>query len=89
MCFLAESDLFAFNTLRIVYLVEKNTSIIDCIAHLLLMTLHSERCLIGRYPIWFTDVFSKSYFFFYQPSVELELWKRFHVFKKVKNISKF
>ena len=20
------------------------------------MTLHSERCLIGRYPIWFTDV---------------------------------
>ena len=63
--FLAESHLFAFNTLRIVYSVEKNTPIIDCITHLLLMTLHSERCLIGRYPIWFTDVF-----LFYQPSAE-------------------
>ena len=30
--------------------------IIDCITHLLLMTLHSECCLIGRYPIWFTNV---------------------------------
>ena len=48
------------------------------------MTLHSERCLIGRYPIWFTDVFS-----IYQPSLELELWKRFHVFKKVRSISRF
>ena len=28
-------------------------------------------------------------FSFYQPSVELELWKRFHVFKKVRNISRF
>ena len=28
-------------------------------------------------------------FLFYQPSVELELWKRFHVFKKVRNISRF
>ena len=42
----------------------KNTPIIDCITHLLLMTLHSERFLIGRYPIWFTDVFSKSYLYF-------------------------
>ena len=62
----------------------EKTPIIDCITHLLLMTLHSERCLIGRFPIWFTDVFS-----IYQPSVELELWKRCHVFKKVRNISKF
>ena len=58
------SQLFAFNTPRIVYSVEKKIPIIDCITHLLLMTLHSERCLIGRYPIWFTDVFSKSYFHF-------------------------
>ena len=72
-----------FNTLRIVYSVEK-TPIIDCITHLMLMTLHSECCLIGRYPIWFTDVFS-----IYQPSVELELWKGFHVFKKVRSISRF
>ena len=28
-------------------------------------------------------------FLFYQPSVELELWKQFHVFKKVRNISRF
>ena len=28
-------------------------------------------------------------FLFYQPSVELELWKWFHVFKKVRNISRF
>ena len=28
-------------------------------------------------------------FVFYQPSVELELWKRFHVFRKVRNISRF
>ena len=28
------------------------------------MALHSERCLIGCYPIWFTDVFSKSHFYF-------------------------
>ena len=28
-------------------------------------------------------------FLFYQPSVELEQWKRFHVFKKVRNISRF
>ena len=81
--FLAESHLFAFNTLRIVYSVEKHM-IIDCITHLLLMTLHSERSLIGRYPIWFTDVFSKSYFYFVN-----HLWKRFHVFKKVRNISRF
>ena len=58
--FLAESHLFAFNNLRIVYSAKK-TPIIDCITHLLLMTLHSERCLIGRYSIWFTDVFSNSY----------------------------
>ena len=43
------------------------------------MTLHSERCLIGRYPIWFTDV----------SNVELELLKQFHVFKKVRSISRF
>ena len=54
MGFLAESHLFAFNTLRKVYSVKKNT-IMGCITHLLLMTLHSVRCLIGRYPIWFTD----------------------------------
>ena len=30
--------------------------IIDCITHLLLMKLHSERCLIGHYRIWFTNV---------------------------------
>ena len=28
-------------------------------------------------------------FLFYQPSVELELWMQFHVFKKVRNISRF
>ena len=28
-------------------------------------------------------------FLFYQPSLELELWKQFHVFKKVKNILRF
>ena len=59
--FLAESHLFAFNTLRIVYSVEK-TLIIDCITHLLQITLHMECCLIERYPIWFTDVFSKFIF---------------------------
>ena len=34
----------------------EKTPIIDCITHLLLMTLHSECCLIGRYPIWFTNL---------------------------------
>ena len=53
------------------------------------MTLHSERCLIGHYPIWFTNVLHQILFLFYQPSVELELWKQFHVFKKVGNISRF
>ena len=28
-------------------------------------------------------------FLFYQPSVELELWRRFHVFKKVRKTSRF
>ena len=32
---------------------------------------------------------SAIFFLFYQPSVELELWKQFHVFKKVRNISRF
>ena len=58
MDFLAESHLFAFNTLRIVYSVEKIASAF--VAN----DLHSEPCLIGCYPIWFTDVFSKSYFYF-------------------------
>ena len=49
------SHLFAFNTLRIVYSMKK-TPIIDCITHLLLMTLHSECCRIGHYPIRFTNV---------------------------------
>ena len=84
--FLLSHLLFLFNTLRIVYSMEK-TPIIDCITHLLLMTLHSECCLI----IWFTNVrcLQQILFLFYQPSVELELWMQFHVFKKVSNISRF
>ena len=83
--FLAESHLFALNTLRIVYSVgKKNPPIIDSITHLLLMTLHSERCLIGRYPIWFTDV-SANLIFILSTICET----RFHVFKKVRNISRF
>ena len=51
------------------------------------MTLHSKCFLIGRYPIWWW--LQQILFLFYQPSVELELWKQFHVFKKVRNISRF
>ena len=62
--FLAESQMFAFNALRIVYPMEK-TPIIYCITHLLLMTLHLE-CLPYRTLSYSdyqcTDIFSKSYF---------------------------
>ena len=48
--------------------------IIDCITHLLLITLHSELLPYRRYPIWFTDVgyryLQQILFLFYQPSVE-------------------
>ena len=61
--------------------------IIYCITHLLLMTLHSE-CLpyrtLSYLVYWCTDIFSKSYFYFIN-----HLWKQFHVFKKVRNISRF
>ena len=37
---------------------------------------------------WLTYVLQQILFLFYQPSVELEPWKQFHVFKKVRNISR-
>ena len=86
--FLAESHLFAFNTLRIVYSVEKNTPIIDCITHLLLMTLFGT-LPYQTLPYLVYRCLQQTLFLFYQPSVERELWKRFHVFNKVRNISRF
>ena len=59
--------------------------IIDCIAHLLLMTLHSEPLpyrTLSYLVYQYTDIFSKSYFYFIN-----HLWKQFHVFKNVRNIS--
>ena len=53
------------------------------------MTLHSERCLIGRYPIWFTDVFSKSYFYFINHLWNSSCGSDFMCSKKVRNISIF
>ena len=54
MGFLAESQLFEFNSLRMVYLKETNADN-DCITHLLLMTLHSES-LPYRTLSYFIDV---------------------------------
>ena len=60
----------------------KQTPIIDCIIHLLLMTLHSERLpywTLSYFVYECIDTFSKSYFHFIN-----HLWKQFHVFKKCK-----
>ena len=86
--FLAESHLFAFNTLRIVYSVERNTD--NWLHH----SFVAKDASFGTLPYRTLSFLvyrclQQILFLFYQPSVELELWKRFHVFKKVKNISRF
>ena len=86
--FLAESHLFAFNTLRLVYSMEKNTN--NWLHHSFVANDASFSTLPFRtlsYLVY--RCLQQILLLFYQPSVELELWKRFHVFKKVRNISRF
>ena len=80
--FLAESHLFAFNTLRIVYSVEKNTD------NWLIHSFVANDASFGTLPcgtLSYLVYRCLQQILFYQ----LELWKRFHVFKKVRNISRF
>ena len=86
--FLAESHLFALNTLRLVYWMEKNTN--NWLHHSFVANDASFGTLPFRTLSYLVSrCLQQILFLFYQPSVELELWKRFHVFKKVRNISRF